>query len=150
MKNKIIYIVLIVWMIIIFLFSSMNADNSNSKSKGIIKSIVEVTNNVFNLNMNNKKIDNIVKNLNYPIRKCAHVTEYLILGILLMEAFYNKNNKKIIYLILSIIFIYACTDEFHQAFTGRTSKFLDVIIDTLGGSLGVILSFNHKNKLNYK
>lgn len=149
MKNKIIYIVLIIWMIIIFLFSSMNADNSNGKSKGIIKSIVVTTTNILHIDITDKKIDNIVKNLNYPIRKCAHVTEYLILGILLMEAIYNKNNK-IIYLILGIIFIYACTDEFHQAFTGRTSKFLDVIIDTLGGSLGVILSFNHKNKLNYK
>ena len=149
MKNKIIYIVLIIWMIIIFLFSSMNADNSNGKSKGIIKSIVVTTTNILHIDITDKKIDNIVIDLNYPIRKCAHVTEYLILGILLMEAIYNKNNK-IIYLILGIIFIYACTDEFHQAFTGRTSKFLDVIIDTLGGSLGVIFSFNHKNKLNYK
>jgi len=150
MKNKIIYIVLIVWMIIIFLFSSMNADNSNGKSKGIIKSIVVNTTNILHIDITYKKIDNIVKDLNYPIRKCAHVTEYLILGILLMEAIYTKNNNKIIYLILGIIFIYACTDEFHQVFTGRTSKFLDVIIDTLGGSLGVIFSFNHKNKLNYK
>ncbi|MBQ9182013.1 MAG: VanZ family protein [Bacilli bacterium] len=138
MKNKLVYILLILWLIIIFLFSSMNANNSNGKSKGIIKGAVNITNNVLNLNLSDKKIDKIVTNLNYPIRKCAHVLEYLILGILLMYAIYN-NNVKIIYIIIGFIFLYACGDEFHQSFTGRTSKFLDVIIDTLGGTLGVLL-----------
>lgn len=146
MKRKLFYILLIIWMIIIFIFSSMNADNSNGKSKGIIKSIVVTTTNILHIDITDKKIDSIVKDLNYPVRKCAHVTEYLILGILLMECIYTKNNNKLIYLIIGIIFLYACTDEFHQSFTGRTSKFLDVIIDSLGGCLGVISYLKFKIK----
>lgn len=37
-------------------------------------------------------------------------------------------------------FIYAITDEFHQTFiTGRTGQFSDVIIDTIGASIGSIV-----------
>ena len=38
------------------------------------------------------------------------------------------------------VFLYACTDEFHQLFVpGRSGNFRDVIIDTSGGVLSAIL-----------
>lgn len=70
------------------------------------------------------------------IRKIAHVTEFAILNILLVNLIYQLKEKfKLKYLIISIIltFIYACTDEIHQIFVqGRTSSFIDVLIDTAG------------------
>ena len=51
---------------------------------------------------------------------------------------YNINN---IYLTILICFVYSCTDEFHQLFiNGRTGQFSDCIIDTLGATIGSILT----------
>ena len=39
-----------------------------------------------------------------------------------------------------IVIGYACTDEFHQLFVpGRSGQITDVMIDTLGGSIGVLI-----------
>ena len=148
MNKKILYAILIIWLILIFIFSSINANDSNKNSEGIIKSVVTTTVKVLHIDANEKKIDEVVKNLNYPVRKCAHVFEYFVLGILLMGCIYNKNNTKLLYLIILVLFIYASIDEYHQLYTGRTGMFRDVILDTLGGSLGVISYF--KFKLKYK
>jgi len=38
-----------------------------------------------------------------------------------------------------IVSLYGFTDEFHQSFTpGREPRIRDVIIDTIGGALGVL------------
>ena len=53
---------------------------------------------------------------------------------------YNLGNKKrtIISLVLGII--YASLDEFHQLFTpGRSAQITDVIIDSMGVMLGILL-----------
>ena len=40
---------------------------------------------------------------------------------------------------ISTVFIYACTDEFHQLFVpGRSGQFTDVLIDTAGGLIGLV------------
>lgn len=39
-------------------------------------------------------------------------------------------------------FLYACTDEIHQIFVpGRSAQFRDVLIDTLGASLGTLIAY---------
>ena len=48
-------------------------------------------------------------------------------------------NKKTLFLCLLICFLYACTDEFHQLFRERTSSFIDVLIDTSGGLIAVLI-----------
>ena len=41
-------------------------------------------------------------------------------------------------LVISLCFIYAITDEFHQSFVpGRAPEVRDVLIDTLGSSVGM-------------
>ena len=127
-------------LITIFIFSSKNSIESNGLSKGIINKVVIVYENITNTDVDNKKI---VKTLNYPVRKCAHYTIFFILGIFvyLYMSITNINNK----IIISILFCLICAifDETHQLFTGRTSKILDVFIDTLGASTSILL-------LNYK
>ena len=50
---------------------------------------------------------------------------------------------------LVIVFLYACTDEFHQLFIpGRSGEFRDVMVDTCGGIIGLILiSINYFRKI---
>ena len=47
-------------------------------------------------------------------------------------------------LAMSILFsfLYACTDELHQIFVpGRSAQFRDVLIDTLGASFGIAITY---------
>ena len=141
MTKKIIFLIcIILCLITIFIFSSKDSDESNHTSKTLINTGVNTYENVTKKDINNKKV---VKTLNYPVRKCAHYTIYLILGIFvyLYIGTTNINNK----VLISIVFCLICAifDETHQMFTGRTSKVLDVVIDTLGASTSILL-------LNYK
>ena len=77
----------------------------------------------------------------FIIKKTAHVIEYGILATLLYRAMVNSDieKKKAIWLSILIAFLYGLTDEFHQSFTpGREPHLRDVIIDTIGGALGVL------------
>ena len=137
MTKKILYLICIMLCLIsIFILSSQNSKESNGVSKQLINKGVTTYETITKKDVNNKRV---VKELNYPVRKCAHFTIYLILGIFvyLYLNTTNINNK----VIISIIFCLICAifDETHQMFTGRTSKVLDVFIDTLGSSTSILL-----------
>lgn len=128
MKNKISIILVILWIILIFIMSSFDANSSSNQSNFIVDIVVNIL-----------KIDNI-ELLSLIIRKLAHFTEYFILGILVINMFNRNNisNKYLISIILCII--YACTDEIHQFFVpGRSCQVTDVIIDSMGSIMGVYL-----------
>ena len=68
------------------------------------------------------------------LRKGAHVTEYAILGFLLLRAI----GRELPALLVGIA--YAATDEFHQHFVaGRHGSPVDVLIDTVGLLIGIVL-----------
>lgn len=128
--------------------SSMDTNESNSKSKKTLNEIVEKTVETTNgMGITDKhptqsKLNNVINKLNYPFRKMAHASEYLILSILLLIALKNSGVRdiKLFIIAVSICFIYACTDEYHQTFVnGRTGQFIDVIIDTIGAIIGSLL-----------
>lgn len=150
MKNNkyISWFLVFLWMILIFTLSNMNGEVSTKASVGGIEKTITViadTTNKMNITKKDKnqlkRIEKISKELNYPVRKCLHVTEYLILTLLLYNAFCKSDikNKKTLFLCLLICFLYACTDEFHQLFRERTSSFIDVLIDTSGGLIAVLI-----------
>lgn len=78
-------------------------------------------------------------------RKCAHLTEYAVLALLLWRGVHkpSKNNprawdRREARLTLLMVMLYAATDEFHQQFVPtRTSLVSDVFIDTAGGAAGL-------------
>ena len=70
-KRNINLILVIIWMLFIFIMSSMNSDESTLQSNFIVNIIANI------LNINNINLLSII------VRKLAHFTEYLILGILL-------------------------------------------------------------------
>jgi len=71
----------------------------------------------------------------FALRKIAHILEYAILTYLLIRAFHSftSQHKKILMSAIMISFVYALSDEFHQAFVfGRKGRIEDVIIDSIG------------------
>jgi VanZ family protein len=68
------------------------------------------------------------------LRKCAHITEYAVLAVLLMRALGNEVTA------LFVAVAYAATDELHQAFVpGRHASPVDVAIDGIGAALGLLV-----------
>lgn len=152
------WILVIVWMIIIFTFSSVNGKNSAKSSIGIISKTVELNSNVLyntkliNKPLNKSKINKIAKNLNYPVRKGLHISEYSILALLLYNALRLSKAKKVYLLSFLISLLYSLSDEFHQLFTSRTSSIIDVLIDSIGiiGALLLIYIIKIKHEKNLK
>ncbi len=67
------------------------------------------------------------------LRKCAHVTEYAILGALLLRALGRETPAFLAAL------AYAASDELHQHFVrGRHSSGVDVAIDAVGIAIGLL------------
>lgn len=136
--KKIIYnTLLIIWMVIIFMFSNQNAKTSQATSDKIASDIVDTVEIVSKKDIPDGNKKKFISDTRFIIRKTAHFTLYLILGILAHLVFSSYNvSKPVIY---SVIFclLYACSDEVHQIFSdGRTAKLMDIFIDTCGGIVG--------------
>jgi VanZ family protein len=69
----------------------------------------------------------------YVLRKCAHMTEYAILGVLLLRAFGREAPAFLAAL------AFAASDELHQHFVaGRHGSAVDVAIDAIGITFGLL------------
>ena len=70
------------------------------------------------------------------IRKAAHLFEYAILAMFAMNAF-NAHRRRVV-IALIVVLAVASVDEFNQSFDpARTGTPFDVLIDLIGGSIGV-------------
>ena len=139
MKKIISFIVLILWMIVIFSFSSADANKSTSTSDKVITTMIEIKDKITNNETPNNEKEIIVKNSSFYIRKLAHITEYLILGFLMFNLLkqYSVTN---IYYAIGLSILYSCTDEFHQLFiSGRSGSIRDILIDSIGILIGTYL-----------
>ena len=138
MIRKVIKIILVLlWMVMIFLLSNEEAVKSSKKSDGLIIKSVEL---FTGKSLSDQEKEKVLKYLVFPVRKCAHLSLYLILGILVISLLreYMVINTKLVLLSLLICFLYACSDEIHQLVVpGRSGEVRDVLIDTLGACLGV-------------
>jgi len=68
----------------------------------------------------------------FVLRKCAHMTEYAILAVLLVRATGSYAWA------FALAVAYAATDEVHQLFVrGRHGSAVDVAIDALGAVIGL-------------
>ena len=140
------YIFVILWMVIIFIFSNANGELSSSSSTGLINGTITIVDNTLvNLHIKNKPItkierEQLIEKIHIPVRKLAHFTEYLILCILWLNALSQSNIKhKYLYAIL-ISILYACTDEYHQTFiSNRSGRLFDVFIDSSGVIVGSVI-----------
>lgn len=144
MKKVILILLVILWMGVIFFFSSCNGLDSKKQSIGFLDTTIGIIINIFDHDITEENKLIIIEKLDYPIRKAAHMTEYFILSILLslLLSNYNINIMKIIIIAFIISFIYACSDEMHQLFVSeRSGQIKDVLIDSIGSSIGLILYY---------
>ena len=89
-----------------------------------------------------KKLE-LKENYSFIVRKAAHFTIYLILGLLVSIVLTQKclNLKQIIIYTVLICMAYAVTDEIHQIFvSGRSGEIRDVILDTCGSTIGILIN----------
>lgn len=105
----------------------MNGTLSSMQSDGIVTGIANIFNYPGDLDI-----------LTIIIRKLAHFTEYLVLGILVLNACKYNNVKDMLKLSILICILYALGDEIHQLFiTNRDGNIIDVCIDILGSLCGI-------------
>jgi len=131
----------ILWMIIIFTFSSQPAYVSSGTSSNVLEFLL----NVLNISLDDEQT---IFALHKLVRKSAHFVLYLILGILINNAFLQQLSDskltKMRIITYSFLFslLYAISDETHQQFViGRGSSHLDVFIDACGSLFGITLYY---------
>lgn len=137
-------LIFITWLLVIFSFSAMNARSSSDLTTvaiNILDNIREKS--IFIDTIFNKLTEN--HSLFYIVRKMAHMFVFCVLQIIIFIFLktIKASTLKAIFLSISAVFLYACTDEFHQLFvSGRSGQFTDVMIDTIGGLIGVFISLS--------
>ena len=137
-------ICIILWMILVFIFSNEGGVDSSDTSGNTIRQILIL----FKKDWDLVQLENTIEMLQPFVRKLAHFTLYAVGGFLIynfnsksekikkLEQKYNYINKYTITIIFGIF--YAITDEIHQIFIpGRDGRVFDVCVDTLGVIFGL-------------
>ena len=132
----------ILWMLVIFLMSSQPADDSTETSLHVGETIGMVFVQGYREWPKEKQIEFAVS-IDHPVRKAAHASEYMILGILLYMSCrksFGMNPKASFREAFLTGTVYAATDEFHQLFVpGRAGMITDILIDSMGVLFGCFL-----------
>ncbi|MBA3765495.1 MAG: VanZ family protein [Acidobacteria bacterium] len=128
------YAPLIVWMTLIFLFSTggMSASNTSRIVRPLLLWLFpDISEERLNL-------------AHFIVRKTAHFAEYAILALLAARAFISSSSKSLrrrwLIAALMLVVVYALSDEYHQTFVPtRTGSIYDSFIDMSGGVTALLL-----------
>ena len=137
-------------MIMIFIFSSMDAAHSGAVS-GFLANFID-----------SLKLGELLPDIANQVstegrlRKLAHITIYFMLGLsncaMFQACFFQRaadgdcridsvDILKALLCSVTFSFLYACSDEWHQTFvSGRSGKFSDVGVDAIGFVSAAIVS----------
>ena len=131
-------LLVIVWMTTIFHFSAQPADESGQMSLRFGMSICRMVVPHFE-DKTVEQQETMARRIEFPVRKAAHMTEYAILALLLLGMITkDRITRKQLLSVICLVAAYAATDEYHQLFVpGRSGQVRDVVIDTVGGTLGL-------------
>lgn len=82
--------------------------------------------------------DPTARHLKIGVYKLAHLIVYTVLGVLVAGGTRHVKMTRAAWWAWVIVVLYAISDEIHQSFVpGRTPLVTDVLIDSLGGLLGI-------------
>lgn len=111
---------------VIFWLSSRTATDSSEMSSSLIDRILTIFG---------------IKFSSFFIRKTAHFLEFTGLAVLTFNAYYATFRRAATPVSFIITVLYAVSDEVHQIFVeGRACQLRDVLIDSGGALLGIIIS----------
>ena len=133
--------IVILCMMIIFYFSQDTGIQSTKKSDGVILEVSSFLG-VHDLSMKEQQF--LIDTFVVPVRKSAHFLIYLVLGITLISFLreFLLSPHKLVLISIFLAFLYACSDEVHQLFViGRSGQFSDVVLDTIGASVGILFYY---------
>ena len=132
-------------MVMIFEFSTQDADRSDHTSGFISNAIISVLYRDYAMQTPEKRQE-IYDSVQFVVRKCAHFSEYTLLGFLLrlcLESWFGHRMKKRHALMLPAFLcgtLYAGSDEWHQKLIdGRSGQWTDVLLDSCGVLFGAFL-----------
>ena len=132
-------------MAMIFAFSMQDADRSNLTSGFISDAIIAVLYRDYAMQTPETRQE-IYDNVQHAVRKCAHFSEYTLLGFLIrlcLESWSGHRMKKPYSLLLPAFIggtLYAGTDEWHQMMIdGRSGQWADVLLDSGGVLFGAFI-----------
>ncbi len=136
MMKKVLKLTLVLlWMALIFSFSAQRAEESSEVSNGVIVKIASV---FVSSELTPAEQHALIEKYSFAIRKTAHFSVYLILGVLLLNFLMEFKLKHILIIAVVICCLYSISDEYHQTFVeGRSGEVRDVCIDTSGAMLGI-------------
>lgn len=143
MKRMIVWLPTIVLMLGIFYFSHQPAEESSDLSGGICYKIVSIVSEVMDYDLDESEKLLWTEEIQHPIRKLAHLTEYALLGItvafgIVYGSDFGQGSVWKQYVLIQMIgSSYAVSDEIHQLFVpGRAGMISDVLIDSVGVLIG--------------
>ncbi|QNK58183.1 VanZ family protein [Paenibacillus sp. PAMC21692] len=126
----------LVWMAVIIGFSNQQASDSNALSSGLSDAIATT----IRVMLPGLELD--AGELNHVVRKLAHGLIYLVLGMLVLGTLTKLGVRGVrgVAITLLVCVLFAVSDELHQLFvSGRSGQASDVIIDSIGASIGILL-----------
>ena len=140
-KKFILWGFVVLWMGNILAFSSQSAEISDRQSGYFVRiaqNLIVSIERRFDIKLINPN------QLDYGVRKTAHVFNYFVLTILLIFAYLgiNRSIKHGFIHTFQTTFMFSILDELFQTFIpGRSGMFRDVFIDQIGTTLALLLVF---------
>lgn len=129
--------------VMIFSFSSDDAEASSAVSVKVTKWLMNIYYNIFHRGGSDPQLVlTVTDDTETIVRKLAHFTEYMAVGFLSfgIVIMWVKGIAKGLIIVLIQLIVSAGIDEIHQYFVpGRYSSVKDVMIDTAGGIAGMII-----------
>ena len=132
-------------MIMIFFFSTENGNESDRRSGVISMAVIRLIHPEYE-QMDEEAMKDIYDGVQHIVRKCAHFTEYMMLGFMIrlcVESWFGnrKRGRGCLGVAASGAgILYACTDEAHQmAIEGRMGAWADVLVDAGGVLAGAVI-----------
>lgn len=140
---RVCFLLSLLWMMFIFMMSQQNADTSTETSLRAGTLVAELVVPGYR-DWTAAEQRALAMQIDYPVRKLAHASEYTVLGILyslsVLSVSAVPKRRKLLCTAFPLGVLYAMSDEFHQLFVpGRAGRVSDVLIDSSGVLLGIAI-----------
>jgi len=139
------FIPMLCMMLLIWGFSSNTGDTSSKQSTGVVSRVVLFVEKITGAELTQEERICWEERIHTPVRKLAHMTEYMIFSCTVAFPFllYKKRKEWISKVTFLYCVGYACIDEIHQLFVpDRSGQIRDVLIDSIGILIGIFIFRN--------